>query len=53
MSVATTYEKSEGYMACKAGVECDVSPNDEKGNVESDSLSSRHTIFDFRHHRTL
>jgi hypothetical protein len=53
MSVATTYEKSEGYMACKAGVECDVSPNDEKGDVESDPSPNYHIISDFRHHRTL
>jgi hypothetical protein len=53
MAMATTHGEPEGCVVCEAGVECGVSPNDEKGSVESDSLSSRHTIFDFRHHRTL
>jgi hypothetical protein len=53
MAVATIHEKSEGCVVCKAGVECDVSPNDEKGNVESDPSPNHHIISDFRHHRTL
>jgi hypothetical protein len=53
MSVATTHEKSKGYVVYKAGVECDVTPNDEKGNVESDPSPNHHIISNSRHHRTL
>jgi hypothetical protein len=47
MEMAAIDGEAEGCVVCVADVECGISPNDEKGNVQTDSSSYLYIISDF------